>query len=529
MLERHLARFRRRVRWMRAWKGLAVGLAIGGSLGAVWAGLDWAGLWFTDWLWLGSLALGAALVGALVGFFAPIRPGILADSIDRRAGLENRIGTAIERSQGHDAFDPLLRSDAEQRLAGLSGSRVFPIRLGRWHGIAVLTLGLCAALFLLGNTPLLLSAKDQAERKELKEAGKSVERVIEPVEKVKNGPTPEEKRLADEYRKFARELEKGRLDKPKALQKANDLAKKAEELAKERAKTTDEQLAKAESAFDKLAKAEMEKAGIPEADPALARMSPEERAKALENAQNELDRLEKEMSDNKSLSADQKASLSQKADALRRQLKELRLSENVQKMLERMRNNPAFKELQEIAKKLAQAAQAAENGEPPELTDEDIENMKQALEELAEQLADDEAMKEYLEALKKALEEADQMGNCNGMGLGLLGMFGLGGNGGRSQDQFFSDTDRVNKLDTEAAGQGSTKTTVVSGDRREQGEESYIEIKGPASLGAKSSVPYKKVLPSYKKKAEEAMKRQDIPKEHEKRVKEYFDSLTGGR
>lgn len=514
---------------MRAWKGLAVGLAAGGVLGAAWAGLDWAGIWFTDWLWLGLLALGSALVGALAGFFAPVRSAMLADSIDRRAGLENRLGTAIERSEGHDAFDPLLRTDAENRLAELSGAKVFPIRLGRWHGFAVLTLGLCAALFLLGNTPMLLSPKDQAERKALKEAGKAVERVVEPVEKAKLGPTPEEKRLAEEYRKFARELEKGRLDKPKALQKANDLAKKAEELAKDRAKETQDQLAKAESAFDKLAKAEMQKAGIPDADLDLAKMSPSDREKALENAQNELDRMEKEMSENKSLSPSEKSALSEKMDALRKQMKELKLSENVQKMLERMRNNPIFKEMQEIAKKLAKASEAAERGEAPELTDEEIENMKKALEELAEQLADDKAMQEYLEALKKALEEADQMGQCQGMGFGLLGLFGLGGNGGRSQDQFFSDTDRINKLDKEAAGQGSAKTTVISGDRREQGEESYIEIKGPASLGAKSSVPYKKVLPSYKKKAEEALKRQDIPKEHEKRVKEYFDSLTGGR
>ena len=53
-----------------------------------------------------------------------------------------------------------------------------------------------------------------------------------------------------------------------------------------------------------------------------------------------------------------------------------------------------------------------------------------------------------------------------------------------------------------------------------------IEIKAPTTVGNRSSVPYTQVLPSYKKKAESAMNRQEIPKEHQKRVKAYFESLN---
>ena len=68
----------------------------------------------------------------------------------------------------------------------------------------------------------------------------------------------------------------------------------------------------------------------------------------------------------------------------------------------------------------------------------------------------------------------------------------------------------------------------VTGQRRETGPETYIEIKGPTGVGSKSSTPYTRVLPKYKKQAEQAVNRQEIPREHQKRVKEYFDSLGRG-
>jgi hypothetical protein len=86
--------------------------------------------------------------------------------------------------------------------------------------------------------------------------------------------------------------------------------------------------------------------------------------------------------------------------------------------------------------------------------------------------------------------------------------------------------DRINKLDKGVAGGGKTNATQVTGQRRETGEqEQYVEIKAPTTVGNRSSVPYVKVLPSYKKKAESALNKQEIPKEHQKRVKEYFEGL----
>jgi hypothetical protein len=111
----------------------------------------------------------------------------------------------------------------------------------------------------------------------------------------------------------------------------------------------------------------------------------------------------------------------------------------------------------------------------------------------------------------------------------LASIFGLvGGSGpGPDDDRMLVDTGIINKNEKGNPGQGKTNATMIKGQSQELGEESYIEIKAPTTVGTRSSVPYSKVLPSYRKKAQSAIDKQQIPKEHQKRVKEYFESLGG--
>jgi hypothetical protein len=89
-----------------------------------------------------------------------------------------------------------------------------------------------------------------------------------------------------------------------------------------------------------------------------------------------------------------------------------------------------------------------------------------------------------------------------------------------------NNTGTINKSEKGNPGQGKATPTWSPTQRRETpGPEIYTEIKAPTTIGNRSSVPYVKVLPSYRKKAESALDRQQIPKQHEKRVKEYFESL----
>ena len=88
------------------------------------------------------------------------------------------------------------------------------------------------------------------------------------------------------------------------------------------------------------------------------------------------------------------------------------------------------------------------------------------------------------------------------------------------------NTGTVNHLAKPAAGRGTTTPTVVD-PLKGEGPESYIEIRGPASLGARSAIPYRSVLPSYQRKEEAALSGGQIPKKHQKRVRAYFESLNG--
>lgn len=103
----------------------------------------------------------------------------------------------------------------------------------------------------------------------------------------------------------------------------------------------------------------------------------------------------------------------------------------------------------------------------------------------------------------------------------------MGGNGpGPDNDTMIADTGKVNTGKPEQ-GKGSAKPIYAPTERDDKrpGLEMTFEIKAPTFKGTKSSVPYQKVLPSYAKKAESALNQNEIPKEHQQRVKRYFESL----
>src|SRR5689334_2053595 len=108
----NLQRFARRVRFIRAWVGLGIGLSLGAILATLWALLDWFRVFYTEWSYLGWLVGACGLLGLLISAFRSITPKALTDSIDRRAGLKNRLSTASERATEHGTFDDALRTDA---------------------------------------------------------------------------------------------------------------------------------------------------------------------------------------------------------------------------------------------------------------------------------------------------------------------------------------------------------------------------------------------------------------------------------
>lgn len=556
-----LKRFARRVRVVRTWRGLAIGACVGAGVSAVWAALDWANVAYTDWSSMGIVVGAGAVLGAVINALRPIPAHALTVSIDRRAGLEDRLATADERSAGHDAFDVALRQDAEARLASVQPKTVYPIRVDRWHGGTVALTAAAAAIFLLGNTPLLLSDQAKAGREEVKKQGEKIERIrketLETPE-AKQDMDDAQRRLAEEMRRLEKEMEKARMTPEEARQKANEIAKKAEELSQQQAKEAMKSLDEAKTAFDEMLKQEFEKAGMPEADPQLAQLSDAERESQMKDAQRKSEQAQSEINALQSklaalnkkladpnLSDEERKALEEQKKAAEQAMKNaqeakknadakqkaLELSKEAQEVFKKMAQHKLMDEIRELAKKLGQAAKDGKDSpNKPALTEAERKELQKKLEELAKQLKDDKAMEEYLKKLLEAMKNMRgqcKSGQCAGaLGLGLGMSLPIPGGPGPDDDEMPIDTGRVNRLDKEAKGAGKTTPTMVNGERRDgAGEEAYVEIKAPTTVGNRSSVPYVKVLPSYKKKAESALDRQQIPKEHEKRVREYFNSL----
>ena len=548
-----LGRFRRRVRLVRAWRGAAMGVCVGALGAAVWSGLDWAGR--ADATPTGMVALVgiAAALGALVGASLTLSDRAVRASVDRRARLDNRLTASVVDVP----FADEIRADAAVRLGTIRAGALYPFRFGRWHAGALASVALAASVFLLGSTPLLLTPDAKKERAAMAKTGKAVERIARA-----QFETPEaqremsegERRLAQEARKLQRDLEKGRMSREEAMQKANEMIQKAQELAKQAAGESQKALENAETAMDKMERAALEKAGLGGLDPSLLQMPQGQKANAAK-----AERLRKEMAkidarlaeiakklagkglsdaerkaleeERKSLEA-KKAELQREAEAAKKEEDALKLSDDARATLDKMRNHELMKEIRKLAEEMRKAnANAAKTGSSL-LTPEQRAEMKKRLEELLAKLKDDAAMKEYLdqmiEAMKNGMLKAGQGERPGALGAGLMALLGLRGND-VGEDGTFADTGHVNRLDKPEEGKGKTFETQISGARRETGEETFVEIKAPTTVGNRTSVPYRQVLPSYRKKAEEALGRKAIPKDQEKRVRAYFESLAKGQ
>ncbi|MCH8977952.1 MAG: hypothetical protein IH945_01755 [Armatimonadetes bacterium] len=572
--------FRRRVRAVRAWRGLAAGLTAGGVLCLAWAVLDLTGVWFTEWAQLGVLVGALGLAGALVGAAWRVSDESVASSVDRRADLKDRLGTMIEREGLDDAFDDAQRHDAEAHLSALRAPRVFPVRVGRWQYTALAVTALASIVFLLGNSWYMLDPDARKAKAELEKIAAQIERVAKPLTEEKNTALgADERALANEMRRFAKRLEKGRLNKEEAMQRANELVKQAQKLADKRVAQAQKQLQTARQQMtrmelersgldrksldrlnlppmqqellqqlkmqlnmqaspgdNKFDRATMQRLGLEDIDPSLLNLTEDQMDALRKMIDEQLRDIQRQLENAQNLTQDELNQLLQQQQQLQELQQSLELSEEARRILEEFMNSPEYQDIMKAVQELRDAAQQVYDGQP--LTDQQIEELEQMLEELAEKLKDSEYRDMVMEQLRAALEQL-KAGNalcaaCEGLGLGLG--LGLGinplrgfGTGGRSKDNFFSGYGGINVSDEEQEGQGKTNILGVRGQRRAEGEEYYVEVKAPSPMGDRTSVPYIKVLPEYRRAAEKAIEREEIPKEHEKRVREYFESLTGGK
>lgn len=529
-----LTPFRRRIRLLRVWYCGAIGGTFGAGVALVMAGFDYFSVrYFSSWQLLIPLGIGI-LAGMIKALWERIPNTLIARSVDRRAGLEDRLTTASEVSSKQSPLANALHQDATQHLHSLRARDLYRLRVTRWHGTLASFTALTGIVFLLGNTSFLRSSDARKEAQELKEIAKEVEQVSKPVlEEAKKETSAEaDKELARRLENFASELRKARLNKQEALVKANQLAEQAKKVEQGRIDTMANSVKEAQTAAAQLEKrdqlAHMEKAES---------LKLAEEAKALEHQIAEMEqKLQAQKKGKGELSEQQKAEIAKRLEAAKKRLQSIHLSQQAQEFLRKLQSMPEYKEAQALLAKLAQSAAAQQAGQASELTPEQLEAAAQRLEALAKEFNTDAKLKELAKKLLEAAKNAKQCkgGNCAG---GLLGAFGLGqGSGGLSQggskgagapspDRWVGAHGSLNKDDKSSLLNAKLEDRVIQSQIGDKGSESYTEVLGPSQLGQRSAIPYQQVLPKYEKSAQAALKKGDIPPRLRTKVRDYFDSL----
>ena len=539
----NLTPFRRRIRLLRVWRCAGIGGAGGAILALVLAVSDYFAVhYFSSWQLAAPILLGL-LAGALKAALEPLPDARIAQSVDRRAGLNDRLTTASEIPATDSPLSDAQQQDAMRHLASVRARDLYRLRPNRWHAALLVGSALSALVFLLGNSGLLRSANARQEAAELKQAAPEVQRVAKPALEAAQQANASEtnKELARRLEQFTQELQKARMTKQEALLKANQLAEDAKKLQQPNSAALASAVEKAQTAS-----AQMEK---------LAEHSRLEKSDALKQAEQEAT-LQKQIADmerklaaqagQQSLSPQEKAKLEKSLAQAKRKLQNLKLSKRAEAFLQKLQSMPDYKEAQEILAKLAQEAAAQQAGAMSEMTPEQLEAAAKRLEELAKKFGSEAQMKELA---KQMLEAAKNGKLCKGGGLpgGLMGAFGLGisgassgspqrgpgglslgggkGAGGPSDDHWVGPHGEINKDDKSSLLNAKLEDRMITSQIGDKGPQDYIETLGPSRLGNRTKIPYQKALPKYEKSAESALQKSDIPPRLRGKVRDYFDSL----
>lgn len=526
--------FRRRIRLLRASRCGAIGGCIGAAVSVVMAALDAFGVvYFEPWMLAVPVALGV-LAGIARALFERLPDALVARSMDRRGGLEDRLTTAAEVPVEAGPLAGIQHEDAARHLEGLRPREMYPLRPNRWHGSLFALSLMTGLIFVVGNTAILRTQERRKEAEALRRTAAEVQRVTKPAMDMakRADSTADEKDLARRLEKFTRDLDRARMTRQEALVKANDLAEQARRVESQRTAKMADSVQGAQTAAMKLAKMG-ENAQLAKGEEMKMAEQAADLERQIAGMRRRLEQGRNGKPGERLSEAERKALEKQLAEA-NKQLHELKLSMQAKKMLADLAANPDYQEAQrilaELAKQAAQPANAAAERKP--LTKEQMEAMAQRLEELAKKLDTDEKLKEYARQLMEAAKNARlcKDGQCSG---GLLAACGLGGfsmgakkgAGSPSQDTWVGDHGTLPRDDKSSLLNVKFEDRVISSQRGEKGPETYQEVLGPSQPGGKSSVPYQKVLPNYEKSAESALKKSDIPPSERTKVRDYFDSL----
>ncbi len=499
---------------------------------------------------VGGLVLGLCLVLATAW---PLPDETLAAATDRRAGLQDRLATALYlgRQSEPSPMAQAMLGDAFAHAVLLQPAQAFPLCPPRGWKPAMGALAALLAVQLLPLPALFLTPQMRHEKAELREQGRRLLPVAARLQhKARESKDPEAEKAARKLRRLAEELKLGKLDKKHALLKLNEVDK---ELAI--VQRPDPKLGTAQRAAQRIA--EQAKSKVAEQAESLADKAA---SKGDPRRAEQLRELSKSVA---------KAKDASEVEKLSSQIRDLasQLGEPVElpsRLAQALADALAGRDAQDLQEELESLQQALESGE--QLSEEEREELAEQLQELADNLSDTE-LQELAEQLAEA-SKCMKQGDCEGAGR-CLGQAAQGAGGacrlaavsraaGEAREGVGScsgDLRGQSQCGATGAGVGpddgsqtsipanapaaklyAPRSTETSGTLQRVpaqmnpsgGPVTGTTTQGAPDVGSRSTVPYYEVMPEYSRVAEEALTKEEIPPAYRRTVREYFDALQSG-
>jgi hypothetical protein len=555
-VERSIARARRRLLGDRLLH--AAGLGVTAGLGV---GLGWflAEPWLLAappeglrWIVAGSAAGLGLLVGAAWSFATRPTREAAALELDRRFDLRERVTTAVGL-RPEDRETPAgqaLLADATAKVAALRVGEKFPIRPRRTlGGIPVLAAALTAAVFLYhpdttgatngGDSPLarnaLASTQLPADAKKLPTQSFTKLAVPDQLDRKKSNELlkleEELDKTMEKWRKNEPNDERQAHEKVAELTAMEDKIKKFKETEYQKLKQMEQQLQQ----LDKLSQEkEFEDGPAKEFNDALAKGN-------LKKAQDELDELKKKVKEKKLEPKDlakldnqmkeMKKQLSQnkekteKIDQIKKKIDQAKKDGKDAEALERelaqaeAEMKQAGEQMEKLAQKMEKIRQMAQNGEMEKLAEE-LAQLGDQMKGIEGEIQDLEDADDYLQKLRDELKKACK--KCEGMKKG-------DGTPEPKEDAEWSPEGQIGmgKRKEDKDAKTNSKDERIRGLFDKTGQKRYAgAIKGP-SFTKKSTVELGQQIQQAAQDAPRAIDNQQVPKEAQSGVKEYFEKIGG--
>ena len=309
-------------------------------------------LWWTDaidYMWVAVAA--GAVVGALYGWLRPVASMDAAQIADERAGLKERLSTAVELSRlpTRSEVAEVQIADAAKHAQGLRPAEVLPWKPPPQWRYAAAALGLLMAAIYVPDLPIFHSAQDQKDREAIRMEGERLQKVAKQMEKQLPKSADENaailRRIQQQMKQLGKDMRNNRIPKKQAMLQANQLQKELKE-AENKLAGGKSQKAMEQVAADLLQSArQKDQQGNSEAAKALRRMAENVSKRDMDAAQKQLEELAQKLKSGQMNADDaQKA-----ADAL----------EQMAKAMQGSNLDKASEEMKDAAQKLQQAAEAA--------------------------------------------------------------------------------------------------------------------------------------------------------------------------